>query len=200
MSTDDDYFLHETSEGREEKDKDDKKKQKKKYVRFSKTRKVRRIPHINDMTREQIVECWMQPEDFRSIRLECRAVVKAVDSGRPLPEGYFLRGLDQQTMEYRERSDGVVRRVYDAVFRVQQYQKELRATKRQGRGITDLSLLMARVAAQNSEPAVIAAQLAAMSDLFSSFKDTSTKRCFPTIVEPHTTPTPETSRSISSYA
>lgn len=64
---------------------------------------VYEIPHLKNMSQEEIDDCWMTEEDFRVIREECRDVVKALDNGlkQEVSEGYFLRGLDQQTMVSR---------------------------------------------------------------------------------------------------
>ena len=53
------------------------------------------------MSQEEINDCWMNDQDFKNIRLECRHAVQAFDNALKhthLPEGYYLRGLDQQTM------------------------------------------------------------------------------------------------------
>ena len=73
----------------------------KKNVQFSDYDDIFEIPHINNMSREEIQDCWMTDQDFKNIRLECRHAVKAFDNALKhthLPEGYYLRGLDQQTM------------------------------------------------------------------------------------------------------
>ena len=71
-----------------------------KGVTFGQFDDVYEIPHLKNMSQEEIDDCWMSEEDFRVIRVECRDAIKALDNGlkQDLPEGYYLRGLDQQTM------------------------------------------------------------------------------------------------------
>ena len=133
------------------------------------------IPHINDLSDDIVENCWMGPDDFKSIRVDCLSTVKEIDTGKQ-PEGYFLRGLDQHTMKYKERRDEIGRQVYMAVFELQTYQWST------GVDATDL---IARASSKYSEPAAIAAHMAAISDIFSAFKNTWTARNFPSIeVEP----------------
>ena len=143
----------------------------KKRVRFSKLDTVFEIPHINDMSDEEIEDCWFGPAEFRSIRVECMDTVKEVDAGKQ-NEGYFLRGLDQHTLRYKERRDEIGHQVYLAVFEVQTYQWRT--------GI-DASDLIAQASQKYSQPAVAAAHMAAISDLFSAFKNTWTERHIPTV-------------------
>ena len=140
-------------------------------IRFSKLDTAFEIPHINDMTDAEVEDCWFGPEDFRSIRVECMDTVKEVDAGKQ-QEGYFLRGLDQHTLRYKERRDEVGRQVYLAVFEIQTYQW---AT-----GV-DASDLIAQASQKYSQAAVAAAHMAAISDLFSAFKNTWTERHIPTV-------------------
>ena len=71
-----------------------------------------------------------------------------------------------------ERRDEIGRQVYDAVFRLQDFQWASGA---------DCTELIAKASMKYSEPSAVAAQMAAMSDLFSSFKGTWTQRHIPTI-------------------
>ena len=148
-------------------------------IKFARYDDVYLIPSITDYSKKEMKATWMTRSDFKAIRMECRTAVKALDGqredGKELPEGYYLRGLDQQTMVYNERSDVIIRKVHDAVFRIQQFQRENPSK------VMDASLLMAKVSAKYSEPAVVAAQMAAISDLFAAFKGTWTKRSIPTI-------------------
>lgn len=129
------------------------------------------IPHINDLSQEEIESVWMNDGDFYDIRKECLGTVGEIGRER-VPDGFLLRGLDQHTNRYKETKDFIGRQVYDAVFSVQEFER--------ANGI-DCSELMAQVSQKYSEPAVIAAQAAALSDIFSSFKDTWTHRSIPTI-------------------
>jgi hypothetical protein len=129
------------------------------------------IPHINDLSPEEVRDCWMTEADLRSIRQECLGTVDDIGDAK-ITDGMLLRGLDQHTNRYKEARDFISRQVYDAVFSVQEFEI--------ANGV-DGSELMAQLSAKYSEPSVISAQSAALSDLFSSFKGTWTHRNIPTI-------------------
>jgi hypothetical protein len=127
------------------------------------------IPHINDMSEEEIQDCWMTSEDLRAIRQSCIGTVRELNNGEP-PEGMFLRGLDQHSHKYKERKDKINNQVYDAVFRIQEFQRL------SGK---DASEVMAKLCTKYSEPSVIAAHTAAISDIFSAYKGLWSKRAIP---------------------
>jgi hypothetical protein len=131
---------------------------------------VLEIPHINDLSPEEIFDCWMTPEESQSIREECLGTV--AENDKKMTDGMLLRGLDQHTNRYKEARDFISRQVYDAIFSVQEFEQE--------NGV-DCSELMAQLSAKYSAPATIAAQSAAISDLFSSFKGTWSHRNIPTV-------------------
>ena len=129
------------------------------------------IPHIRDLTQEEISSVWMNDEEFRSIRRECLGTVGDLGDAK-VSDGFLLRGLDQHTCRYKNARDFIGRQVYDAVLSVQEFEK--------ANGI-DCSELMAQMSIKYSEPSVVAAQSAAISDIFSCFKDSWTHRSIPTI-------------------
>jgi len=140
------------------------------YLTPESPKPVIEIPHINDLSPDEIFDCWMTPEEFRSIRKECLGAV--AENDKKMTDGMLLRGLDQHTNRYKEARDFISRQVYDAIFRVQEIE--------QANGV-DCSELMAQLSAKYSAPSAIAAQSAALSDLFSCFKGTWSHRNIPTI-------------------
>ena len=153
-----------------------KKQSSERRIRFSKYDAVYDIKHIHDFTDQEIQDCYMHPNELKAIRRECCVAVKEYDGKKDGKEqereGYYLRGLDQHTNKYKERKDEIGKQVYDAVFRIQDFAWES--------GV-DCDEMIAKASMKYSEPSVIAAQMAAMSDLFSSFKGTWTQRHIPTI-------------------
>jgi len=135
---------------------------------------VQEIPHINDLSQEEVDSVWMNDDDFFVIRQECLGTVGEIGPDK-VTDGFLLRGLDQHTHRYKETKGFIGRQVYDAVFSVQEFQR--------ANGGIDCSELMSQLVQKYSEPSLIAAQSAALSDLFSSFKGTWTHRSIPTI--PH---------------
>lgn len=113
----------------------------------------------------------MSDDEFLSIRHECLGTVGAIGDEK-VTDGFFLRGLDQQTNRYKQTRDFLQRQIYDAVLSVQEFEQA---------NNVDCSELMAKLSAKYSEASVVAAQSAALSDLFSSFKGTWSQRAIPTI-------------------
>ena len=133
---------------------------------------VFQIPHINDMSSQEIHDCWMTEKDLRDIRMQCIGTVREMNGkeGENPPEGTFLRGLDQHSDKYKERKDEINRQIYDAVFRIQDFQRL------SGK---DASEAMAKLCTKYSEPSVVAAHMAAISDIFAMHRDTWSKRAIP---------------------
>eukprot|EP00529_Nitzschia_sp_RCC80_P031193 CAMPEP_0113461640 /NCGR_PEP_ID=MMETSP0014_2-20120614/11653_1 /TAXON_ID=2857 /ORGANISM="Nitzschia sp." /LENGTH=363 /DNA_ID=CAMNT_0000353423 /DNA_START=370 /DNA_END=1458 /DNA_ORIENTATION=- /assembly_acc=CAM_ASM_000159 len=149
--------------------KDPKKKRsnKNENIHFADYDCVFEIPHINDFPPEVVRDVYMSSSELTAIRRECIGTVKQMNDSdgntEQYKEGQFLRGLDQHTLKYTERKKGIDRRVYEAVFRIQEFERKT--------GV-DASEIMAKHCAINSEPSVAAAHIAAISDVFSSFKGT----------------------------
>ena len=146
---------------------------KKRFIRFAKYDEVRVIPHVNDFSDEQISDCYYGHDELRAIRKHCAVIVSHVNKqGTSGGDGFFLRGLDQHTIEYKRTQDSRSKALYDTLKQVQ------REEKLTGR---DLSEKLAKELNLISESSVVAAHVAAISDLFSSFKGTWTKAAQPVI-------------------
>ena len=193
-----------------------KKKKNKPKLTFNEHVRSKDIPHINDMSSDEISDVYMTPNDFKRIRNECLQLVQQKDFTK---DGYLLRGLDKQTNSYQSRRDDIHYQVQDTVFliqelarnqryQLQQMQKEKEKAKKQQQQQhqngdnppnegeeedekdanivseyeDDVMEFLAKVCAKKSEPAVIAAHTAAISDLFSVHKDTWTQRHIPTVL------------------
>ena len=129
------------------------------------------VPHVNDFSDAEKRDIWMTSEEFLSIRMECLGKVGSIGNEK-VTDGFLLRGLDQHTNRYKATRDFIARQVYDAVLSVQDFEK---------RNNVDCSELISKLCIKYSEPSRIAAQSAAISDIFSSFKDTWSQRAIPTI-------------------
>jgi hypothetical protein len=150
-----------------------KREEKKKSVRFDEYDEIFDIPHINDLSKQEILDVWMTKEDIRHIQEECIGAVRMIGKGS-VSNGFLFRGLDQHTLKYKEERDVIKDQVYEAVFSIQKFQKATGA---------DVSELICAMCEKRSEAAVVAAQITAISDLFSSFKDTWSQRTIPVIVQ-----------------
>mmetsp|Transcript_38765 Transcript_38765/g.93703 ORF Transcript_38765/g.93703 Transcript_38765/m.93703 type:complete len:185 (-) Transcript_38765:83-637(-) len=146
-------------------------------IRFSKYDQVRSIPHVNDFSDRQLKDCYYGHEELRKIRKQCEEILSHVNKGGA--SGLFLRGLDEHTIEYKRSQDVRSKNLYDALHRMQRYQKLT------GK---DVSENMSELLRNISAPAVAAAQVAAISDLFSSYKGTWSNRTVPVMRELQTKP------------
>ena len=143
----------------------------KKRVTFNRNATLRPIPHVYDMPPEVIRDTYMSPEDFVTIREDCAHLLHTADFTK---EGYFLRGVDKSTWKYTTKRNEIHNKVHKAVEDIQ-YMERITGQ--------DYSDLLAKTCSKYSEPAAVAAQMAAISDLFSAFRGTWTQRAIPTIKE-----------------
>ena len=138
--------------------------------------KVRDIPHINDLPQDVIDECYLSKDELWSIHDDCREIMFqcGMNSSHKdfLKEGYALRGLDKRTWKYCVKRDEIHDQVQDAVY---QYQRIQRLTGK------DKTQIMAETCTKLSHPAVVSAQIAAISDIFTCHHDTWIQRNIPTI-------------------
>lgn len=142
-------------------------------MQFAEHKSVHNIPHVNDFSEAQIRDSYFSPRELRNIRAECIDIVsytneKGVEDG----DGFFLRGLDQHTLRYKKTQDSMCRQLYDTVKAFQDFQDQT--------GV-DVSERMAKLCQKFSAPAASAAQVSAMSDIFSAFKGSWTRRGTPVI-------------------
>jgi hypothetical protein len=142
-------------------------------VQVSEYDSVQRIPHKNEFSKAQIRDCYYSRQDLGNIQAECMSIVSHTNKeGMKGGDGFFLRGLDQHTSKYKQNQNSMSRHLYDTVFLLQKYQQQT------GKDISDR---MAKLCEKFSAPAVVAAQIAAMSDIFSAFNGSWTKRATPVI-------------------
>jgi hypothetical protein len=142
-------------------------------VQFSEFDSVQRIPHKNEFSEAQIRDCYYSSQDLDNIQAECLGIVSHTNQeGMKGSNGFFLRGLDQHTSKYKQNQNSMSRHLYDTVFSLQKYQQQT------GKDISDR---MATLCEKFSAPAVSAAQITAMSDIFSAFNGSWSKRATPVI-------------------
>jgi hypothetical protein len=91
-------------------------------VRFADYEEVVEIPHVNDMTQEEIDDSYMSDVELRAIQYECKALVRMMDEEDEDLRDVCVRGLDQHTPEYSRCRKATRQQAYDAVFEVQSYQ------------------------------------------------------------------------------
>jgi hypothetical protein len=124
-------------------------------LRFSTYDEVFEIPHINDLSEEEVDGVWMSQNELNSVRRNAKCMVALMDKGDTLMEGLDVRGLDQNTPSYARRREAILKLVYQAVFRIQSYQN--------ANGIK-VPELMAELCQKVTSSSVAAAQKLAMLD------------------------------------
>jgi hypothetical protein len=82
-----------------------KQRRRRRLVKFNKVVHNRRIPHLNDLSKKQIVATWIQPEEYLDIQERCKVTVRKMMKGSlskkaGLDNGkYCARGLEGKTRE-----------------------------------------------------------------------------------------------------
>lgn len=103
-------------------------------VRFSNYDHTVFVPHILDFTPEEIQACWMDEEDYRSIRSRSLTLIEMMEDEKkyPISADYMIvnkhlvcvRGLGEKTSQCTKELDRIQRKLYKAVFRVQEELRE----------------------------------------------------------------------------
>ena len=112
----------------------DKLKKNGKSVRFSNYDHTIFIPHILDFTPEEIELCWLDEEDYRSIRSRSLTLIEMMEDEKkyPITADYMIvnkhlvcvRGLGEKTSQCTRELERVQRKLYKSVFRVQEELRE----------------------------------------------------------------------------
>lgn len=139
-------------------------------VGFSDYDQVVNIPHILDIPQEEIDARWMNEEDGSFIRCRSLRLIKMMEDGKhryPIWAGtntmivnnhlVCVRGLEEQTSQRVNEREELQRKLYNAVFRVQQQHRE-----KDGGGHPQESIR--RACAKYSKQAAKAARLVGISD------------------------------------
>jgi hypothetical protein len=98
-------------------------------VRFAEYGEVFKIPHIDDLSDEEVESVWTSPEELNEIQNSARETASLIDSPnfggalasrrRGQDGGICFRGLDQNTPSYVKKREATQNWIYDAVFRLQ---------------------------------------------------------------------------------
>jgi hypothetical protein len=104
-------------------------------IQFSNYDHIVYIPHIIDFSREEIEQCWMNEDDYYSIRSRSLRLVEMMEDTKRYPISdcdtmivnkhlVCVRGLGEKTTQCSYERDRLQRKLRTAVFRLQQQQKE----------------------------------------------------------------------------
>eukprot|EP00980_Cylindrotheca_fusiformis_P027052 scaffold18563_cov132-Cylindrotheca_fusiformis.AAC.8 len=92
-------------------------KQRSRTIQFAPYDDVLEIPHISDLTDEEIDEVYIHPDDFNAMRRECLQLVAVMEKGHPVD--FCIRGLDQHVPDYLKMRDALRDLLYETVGRIQ---------------------------------------------------------------------------------
>jgi hypothetical protein len=94
-------------------------------VMFSEFIKIVDIPHISDLSNDEIENTWMSREEMQFVKMECVDTVALMNAGATLNENYGIceRGLEKHTDRGLEQSKRVRCCAYEAVFGMQKFHR-----------------------------------------------------------------------------
>jgi hypothetical protein len=94
-------------------------------VMFAEFIEVVDIPHISDLSNEEIANTWMSRKEMEFVKMECCDTVALMNAGETLNEnnGLCERGLEKHTAGGLERSIRVRCCAYEAVFGMQKFHR-----------------------------------------------------------------------------
>lgn len=95
-----------------------------KKVSFARRDNVYEIPHIDDLSDEEVDQVWMHPDDFKDIRRECKAIILIIEHDSDLLEGAELRGLEHHMSKQKKQAQAMQQLLYDTVERLQKFGDE----------------------------------------------------------------------------
>jgi hypothetical protein len=123
-------------------------------VHFAEYDEIVEIPHINDLSDEEVDGVWMTEDELRSIRRRCKDMVKMMekDEEKARKKISCTRGIYEHTKQYIEKRDQIRGKIYEAVIAVQchhdatgEYDEELLGEL--SRSYSAVSVLQAQVLA-----------------------------------------------------
>merc|ERR1712032_987573 len=139
-------------------------------VRFSDHDQVVNIPRILDLPQEEIDALWMNREDGKSLRCRTLRLIEMMEDEKnryPISPDtntmivnnhpVCVRGLEKQTSQRVNEREELRRKLYNAVFRVQQQQRE-------EDGVVDPTEAIRKACKKYSKKAAKTARLVGISD------------------------------------
>mmetsp|Transcript_37452 Transcript_37452/g.43119 ORF Transcript_37452/g.43119 Transcript_37452/m.43119 type:complete len:305 (-) Transcript_37452:106-1020(-) len=104
-------------------------------VRFAEYDQINYVPHINDISQEELDSRWMNEEEYNSIRERSLRLVEMIEDPKkryPISADImmvnkhliYIRGLSEMTTQYVYERDVLQRSLQTAIFQLQQQQRE----------------------------------------------------------------------------
>jgi hypothetical protein len=92
-------------------------------VRFSPYDEILEIPHVNDLSQEEVDDVWMSRDGLQLIQTHCRSKVKMMEEmPNELDAIWCVRGLEQHTSRHSQNRTRTKLQIYNAVFELHKFQ------------------------------------------------------------------------------
>jgi hypothetical protein len=126
-------------------------------VRFATCDEVFEIPHINELSQEEIDAVYMSYEEGRAIRRTCSLLCKVFANGIQEAQiaGECVRGLEAHIPQYIQRTYTIRQQLYDAIHEIQYFEDKT--------GL-DMSDMIADTCQKHSRPLVTEAMQCGLLD------------------------------------
>ena len=136
-------------------------KTRRRTVSFASYEEVVEIPHINDLSKEEIAQVWFSRTQLQYIQERCKGLVSLLEKGELQKDKLQLihRGLDQRTTMYLKKSNSIQEVIYKCVLGIQSIER-----KKLGKTSEATSVKVAELCAKYSSTFVAAACERGLSD------------------------------------
>mmetsp|Transcript_24421 Transcript_24421/g.59809 ORF Transcript_24421/g.59809 Transcript_24421/m.59809 type:complete len:168 (+) Transcript_24421:33-536(+) len=98
--------------------------QEQRRVTFAPRDEIFEIPHIDDLSDEEVEDVWMSPDDFAEIRRECQTIVMMIEHQSSLLKGIELRGLEHHMLSQRRHTEELQDLLYETVDNLMHFNEE----------------------------------------------------------------------------
>ena len=93
-------------------------------VIFAQHDEIFEIPHLNDLSHEEVNDVWMSPEEFAAIRRECKKLIMVMQHDSRLVRGIELRGLENHMLSQQKGKEALQELLYETVDRLLSFHEE----------------------------------------------------------------------------
>ena len=129
-------------------------------VTFAAYEEVVEIPHINDLSMQEIQDVWFSRAQLQYIKERCKGLVFLLEKGEfKMDQLQWVRGLDQRTTIYLKKRNSIQEVMYKCVLGIQSIEK-----KKFGNTSEATSVKVAQLCAKYSSTFVAAARERGLSD------------------------------------
>ena len=93
-------------------------------VFFAQQDEIFEIPHLDDLSDEEINDVWMSNEEFAAIRRECKKIIMIIQHDSRLARHIELRGLEHHMLHQQKATEALQELLYETVDRLLSFREE----------------------------------------------------------------------------